>query len=595
MGASDVTRLDECLSIHGGRLLLEECDCVELARRFGTPLYVVSEDQLRRNARAFVSAFADAWPEGPTRILPSIKANFTLALRRILTEEGLGCDVFGRSELEAALRGGVSPGLISLNGSVKGDALLARAVSLGVRITLDSVAEIERVREIARRDGVVARVRFRLRPDLTDLSVPSDLFDGSVTIGEATQLYKPGIPTDEPLEAGRGAVEAPELDAVGVMVHVGRHGADPDIWRRLARATVGIVAELREAWNGWQPRELDLGGGFPMPRDPTGRSLEHRRGETAPAPPLATYAAALTETLREELRAAGFDSAGLALEVEPGRGLYGNAGIHLSTVLNVKRQTAPVTLAWAETDTSEVFVPDIVFEHSRFPLVVANRADEDATTHMAIVGSSCNFDILDPAAAVPALTPGDVLAFLDTGAYQDAGASNFNALPRPATVLVRGGRADVVKRAETTADVFARDVVPARLDHVSVTCADLDRSLAFYRDLLGIPVIDRGRSDAPYIARITGIEGAVRWADLDVGGSHVLELLEFQAGDPAPAHISVAVPNAADVHERLVAAGVPVRSEPVVVDEEGDWLGAKCFYAEDPDGFIIELVQRPDE
>lgn len=103
-------RLDECLSIRGGRLFVEGSDAAELAQRFGTPLYVISEDQLRRNARRFVRAFGERWPEGPVRILPSIKANFTLALRRILTEEGLGCDTFGPGELEAALRCGVPPG-----------------------------------------------------------------------------------------------------------------------------------------------------------------------------------------------------------------------------------------------------------------------------------------------------------------------------------------------------------------------------------------------------------------------------------------------------------------------------------------------------
>jgi diaminopimelate decarboxylase len=609
------TQLDDCLSIRDGHLFVEECDAVELAQRFGTPLSVVSEDQLRRNARAFVAAFGDAWPEGPVRILPSIKANFTLALRRVLTEEGLGCDAFGASELEAAVRSRVPPELISLNGSVKGVSLLERAVSLGIRITLDSVAELRRVQEIARRAGAVAQVRFRLRPDLTSLAAPSDLFDGTVPIGRATQLYKPGIATDVLVDAGRAAVEAPELDVTGVMVHVGRHGTDPDIWRALARETVAIVARLRDAWNGWEPRELDLGGGFPMPRDPTGRALEHRRADSGSAPAPPTYAAALAETLREELSAAGIDSAGLALEVEPGRALYGDAGIHFKIVLNVKNQSTPASLAWAETDTSEIFLPDLVFEHSRFPLIVASRADEAATETIEVVGSSCNFDVLAPGAQVPTLSAGDLLAFLDTGAYQDAGASNFNALPRPATVLVRGEEAGVVKRAETLEDVFARDVVPARLagsaregfrrlDHVSVTAGDLERSLSFYRDLLGIPLLDQGSSDAPYLARITGLEGAhVRWADLDLGGGQVLELLEYvsphfrprptELSEPGPAHFSLAVADADAVHERLTRAGIAVRSEPVMIDEEGDWLGVSCFYAVDPDGFIIELVQRP--
>ena len=111
------------------------------------------EDHLRRNVRRTTAAFRAAWPEGDVLLLPSIKANYTLALRRILTEEGTGCDTFGPGELEAALRTGVPPEAISVNGSVKAPELIARAVDAGCRITLDSVREIELVRAAARDAG----------------------------------------------------------------------------------------------------------------------------------------------------------------------------------------------------------------------------------------------------------------------------------------------------------------------------------------------------------------------------------------------------------------------------------------------------------
>ena len=155
-------RIDDCLSVLGGRLLIEGCDVAGLAERFGTPLSVISEDQLRRNARRFVRALAAAWPEGPARVLPSIKANYTLALRCALTQEGLGCDVFGPAELHAALAGGVPPQLISVNGTGKTRALLEQAVRAGARITLDSAREIELAREVARDLGRRAQVRFRM-------------------------------------------------------------------------------------------------------------------------------------------------------------------------------------------------------------------------------------------------------------------------------------------------------------------------------------------------------------------------------------------------------------------------------------------------
>jgi len=132
-------------------------------------------------------------------------------------------------------------------------------------------------------------------------------------------------------------------------------------------------------------------------------------------------------------------------------------------VRHVKHQPAPVDWTWIETDTTEMFLADLLIEHARFPVVAASRADAPPELEADVVGMSCGFDVLAPQASLPVLAPGDVLAFLDTGAYQDACASNFNGLPRPATVLVCGSDAEVVKRAETVADVFARDVVPGRL------------------------------------------------------------------------------------------------------------------------------------
>jgi diaminopimelate decarboxylase len=116
-----------------------------------------------------------------------------------------------------------------------------------------------------------------------------------------------------------------------------------------------------------------------------------------------------------------------------------------------------------ETDTTEMFMADLLIEHARFGVLAASRADAEPELDADVVGMSCGFDVIAPEARLPALSPGDVLAFLDTGAYQDACASNFNGLPRPATVLVHGGEAEVVKRAETVDEVFARDTIPARL------------------------------------------------------------------------------------------------------------------------------------
>src|SRR5439155_132142 len=248
-------------------------------------------------------------------VLPSIKANFVLALRRILTQEGMGCDTFGPGELEAALRSGVRPELISVNGSVKDAALIERAVSAGARITLDSAREVDLV------------------------------------------------------------------------------------------------------------READLGGGFASPRDPTGRALHRAAERPARAPSVEEYAEAITSTLREELVRHGLEPAGKTLEVEPGRSLYADAGIHLATVRNVKREAGRVPPRWVETDTTEMFLPDLLIEHNRWITMLAARADSAPAEPVDVVGMSCGFDMLGSDVLLPEMKPGDVVAFLDTGAYQDASSS----------------------------------------------------------------------------------------------------------------------------------------------------------------------------
>lgn len=143
------------------------------------------------------------------------------------------------------------------------------------------------------------------------------------------------------------------------------------------------------------------------------------------------------------------------------------------------------------------------------------------------------------------------------------------------------------------------------LDHVSVTSADLDRSVAFYCDLLGLPLIGRGESGEPELGTILGVpEVRLLWAEVDLGGGQLLELLQYLSPNggaltpPDPArpggtHIGLRVPDIDAMHARLSRADVPLRSKPVEIREEGDWRGVRCVYASDPDGVTIEMVERP--
>ncbi len=446
---------DHEIAVRDGRLTVDGCDARGLADRFGTPLYVISAGTLHRNVARFSEAWSAAWTEGPFQLLPALKGQNILAIWRLLATAGVGCDVFGHHELQIALRAGIPPALISLNGS-KRPVHIADAVAHGVRITVDHVDELGEIRDAAAAAGRVAHVRIRIRPDLTAYTAPSDFLADEVPIGVATQVYKPGVPLAD-LVALDPRDLAPHVDLAGVHQHAARHSAALEFWEAIATATVQTVAELRDAWHGWLPREIDLGGGFPSERDGVGGQIE-RVAQARDGRTVAEYATVTTAALRAAAAAHGIPLDGVTLEIEPGRAIFADTGIHLARVTRVKRQAEPMPWAWVEVDTADVFLSDVITEHTRFAAVVADRADAPAVQRADVVGCSCNWDQLIEQEDLPDVATGDVIAFLGTGCYEEVSAANFNALPRPATVLVQAGDAAVVRRAETLADVLSRDV-----------------------------------------------------------------------------------------------------------------------------------------
>lgn len=462
MGREERELTDGPIAVKDGRLWIEGIPAAELADRFGTPLYVISEAQLRANARLWISALARAWPEGPTAVMPSLKANTAQALRLILNDEGLGCDVFGRNELELALKAGVRVEKVSISGATKSDELLRLSLDRGARLTIDSLDELQRLDAIAADAGKRAVVRLRLRPWLAASRAVSDFSAEPYPAYLALQDYRAGMPTAEACDSVELAHASPHIDLAGVAAHVTRQTTDRSFWEAFGSEMAALIGTLRGRVAAWYPQEINLGGGYALPRDPAGRALEARR-DAPGAPDPSDYLSAVVEPLRAGLRQQGIATQDIRLEIEPGRAIYGDTGVHLTTVRHVKRQEEPVPRAWIETDTSEAFLADTLIEQNDWDILAVEDPGGEATFEAAVTGISCGWDVLSgPALRAPARA-GDVLAFLDTGAYQDATASNFNAMGRPATVLVNGKDADVIKVAETLDDLVARERVPARL------------------------------------------------------------------------------------------------------------------------------------
>ena len=180
---------NEPLSIRDGHLFVEDCDTVDLAREFGSPIFVVSEAQLVKNAQAYKHSYEEAWPEGSVKVMAAVKACPITAVRRVLTREGICCDTFGLGELECALRGGVAPENIAVNGSVKGPDVIRRAIELGCDIVLDSPRELDLCQAEAAKLGKRAKVVIRMKPYLEGMDAPSDFFPDRL-IRDMTQTVK---------------------------------------------------------------------------------------------------------------------------------------------------------------------------------------------------------------------------------------------------------------------------------------------------------------------------------------------------------------------------------------------------------------------
>lgn len=508
-----ITRIDECLSSRYGHLYIEECDTVQLAQQFGTPIFLLSENQIRRNVRRFQQAFQKGWPDGPLRVLPAAKANWVYAVQRILADEGCGCDVYSPGELTMALQAGIDPGDISVNGVPKDTAHITRSVREGVRITIDSVEELDAIERAALELDCMVKVRLRLKPPISGFIDHTDFSaEGLVPTDVAAMLYKGGLTFDQIVPLGRRILEMDHVELVGFHEHHGRHHRSTRYWEEQLKAFANELGKVCQALGGYQPKEIDIGGGFAIPRDPhnavtdnteplqlaafyaaskglklLGRDVRYKvlakvidatiikHPNQTPAPTIEVYADVCTRTLRRELPKNGINTTGLKLQIEPGRAVHGNAGIHLTAVKNIKRVTSPIRWRLIIVDTTEFWFTGGRYEHHLHDYVFANKTDAPMVDKADIIGRSCYGDRLIPTVPVPKVEVGDILALFDTGAYQEVSMSNFNAIPRPATVLVTDDQAAVIRRCETEEDVFSRDVLPEHLTSRKAEIVETER------------------------------------------------------------------------------------------------------------------------
>ena len=402
-----------------GNLELGGCDALELAARFGTPVYVVAEDDLRLRARSFVDAVAARHADFD--VLFASKAFPCTAVYRLLAAEGIACDVASGGELALALAGGFEPARIYLHGNAKSAYELDEALAAGVgHIVVDSFDEIERLEALAGRRGLTQEVLVRVTPD-----VAGDTHAG-ISTGQADSKF--GFSLDAAREAIGRLQASRSLTLVGLHFHIGSQLFELEPFRAAVRAIAGLG----------EFGVYNLGGGLAAAYE----SDQH--------PPSAEeYVSAIVEAAHAEL------GTEIKLLIEPGRSLVANSAVTLYTVQTIKRNVS----TWVAVDGGMSDNARPMMYGARYQAAIASRplADGDVRCHLA--GKHCeSSDVIIRDLLLPAPAVGDVVVTPATGAYGYAMASNYNGVTRPPVVFVSGGEARAVVRRETYADLMSRDV-----------------------------------------------------------------------------------------------------------------------------------------
>jgi diaminopimelate decarboxylase len=401
-----------------GRLCVGGLPLEEVVAATGTPAFVYDLDAVAAAYRRAAAAFE---PIGG-RVLYAVKANANLAVLATLAGLGAGFDVVSGGELVRVLRAGGDPAATVFAGVGKTADELALAVGEGVTVHVESADELDALAAAAARLERPASFAVRVNPDVE--------VDTHVNIQTGHDEAKFGVPVALATEllgrAARG--ELPWCRPVGVHVHVGSQLPDPEGVAEGARVGLGVLEAGRAA--GLELDWLDVGGGLPV----------HYAGGSVPGPEL--FAAALAPVV------AGRQ---VRLAVEPGRALVARAGALVAQVLNRKHRSAGRMLV-VDTGMHHLLRPALYQAvHRVRPLRAAPLAGPTE-----VVGPICeSTDVLATDADLPDLGPGDLLAFLDTGAYGMTMASNYNGQPRPPEIVVAGGVARVARRRETWDDLLA--------------------------------------------------------------------------------------------------------------------------------------------
>ncbi|MDH3622159.1 MAG: diaminopimelate decarboxylase [Gammaproteobacteria bacterium] len=438
-----------------GNLWVEDCDVADLAAEFGTPLFLVSENQFRYTYRRFRDAFSKHYP-AESEILFANKSNNGLAYRHIMNQEGAGGDCFGVNEMYLALLAGTDPRTLVLNGSNKQNEEIEMAVANGLCINIDAMDELDRIDAVCKRQGRDADIGIRLKLDLDPLAERTGVaMHGPGTLKEQSDSTKWGMSREQTAEIVRRALDMPHIHLKETHFHLSRMSNVAMDFAIMAREMVTWSGYLRDN-TGWTPPCIDIGGGWTFGKW-YGTGPRSQLDDDS-APTAEDYARLCSQEIQDEAKKLGLPLPKLRLE--PGRSLSGPSGVSVGTVGAVKQGDKK---KWVNLDLSTNHLSwSAVLDWYYHPVPVVNALAE-RTEVVDLVGPLCNSDELGPHAKMPPLHRGDLVAFLDTGGYTEPCAARYNAQLLPATVLVSLDQAEVTTVREQLNDVAGRFRVPPRL------------------------------------------------------------------------------------------------------------------------------------
>jgi len=428
----------DCFNINEkGNLTIGGYDTTEIAAEFGTPVYVMDEETVRKNCRLYKQSI-DNYYGGNGLPLYASKALSCKEMCRIAASEGLGLDVVSGGELYTAMEAGFPADKIYFHGNSKTREEIEYAVDCKIGcFVVDNIDELILLNKICDEKGTKQDIMLRLKP-----GIDAHTHD-FIRTGQIDSKFGFAIETGEADQAVKKALEYKNLNLVGVHCHIGSQIFEVEPFELAAQVMINFMADMKEKYHVVLSR-LNLGGGFGIKYIPENKPIKYDK-----------YMEKVSETVRKACEERGLDLPYILLE--PGRSLVGEAGITLYRICSVK--TIPGVRTYVLTDGGMGDNPRYALYQAEYDAVIANKANEERTVKVTIGGRYCESgDLIQENLMIQQPETGDLLAVFGTGAYNYSMASNYNRVPRPPIVMITDGKPRVIVRRETYADIVNCDI-----------------------------------------------------------------------------------------------------------------------------------------